>query len=455
MQPSGLTIGIVADDLTGACDTALQFYEAGCQTRVIASYKDLPSPSECQQTLAWAFNTESRHLDIHEASAAIRKTAAAMKDYFSIDRIYKKMDSTLRGNIAHECLAMLDELGYECAVIAPAFPAEGRRTVGGYQLVRGIPVERTEIARDPLFPVYESHIPRLLAEATKEEIVGHIELSTVMRGAGPIIKELTEKIESGRKLVVIDACTQVDMEQIALAIDKIRKHHSVLPCGSAGLAQAMSMQWCGEIEGPLPEPEFPGTSIFIVAGSNAEGTRKQITKLVDNFPYYGEGTQLQVYNVQPEQILSQDIDSLVSHVLSAMGDEQARNTVVLALSLKDDNYARTLELGKGQGLDETQVARLAEHLLGEVTKTIMNRRQCKLVVCGGETATEVAHALDIKSFDIIGQVEKVLPLMKGNSKSHPEHPYWLITKSGNFGSPLALANIVKYLKQHETEAAGV
>ena len=39
------------------------------------------------------------------------------------------------------------------------FPNEGRITVGGYQMLKGVPIERTEMARDPYSPIYESHIP--------------------------------------------------------------------------------------------------------------------------------------------------------------------------------------------------------------------------------------------------------------------------------------------------------
>ena len=72
------------------------------------------------------------------------------------------MDSTIRGNIAVETLAMLEALDMDAAVIIPAFPQEGRTTIGGYHLLKGIPIERTEFARDPRAPIYESHIPTVL-----------------------------------------------------------------------------------------------------------------------------------------------------------------------------------------------------------------------------------------------------------------------------------------------------
>jgi uncharacterized protein YgbK (DUF1537 family) len=72
---------------------------------------------------------------------------------------------------------MLDELKAQCAVIAPAYPQAGRRTVGGYQLVRGVPVEKTVVARDPLCPVRQSHLPTLLEQSSRPDLVGYIPLS--------------------------------------------------------------------------------------------------------------------------------------------------------------------------------------------------------------------------------------------------------------------------------------
>ena len=50
---------------------------------------------------------------------------------------------TLRGHVATELVALLEAAGSDHAVLCAAFPREGRATVGGYQLVRGVPVHRT------------------------------------------------------------------------------------------------------------------------------------------------------------------------------------------------------------------------------------------------------------------------------------------------------------------------
>ncbi|OAI65685.1 Hrp-dependent type III effector protein, partial [Ralstonia solanacearum] len=60
-------------------------------------------------------------------------------------RLYKKIDSTLRGNVAAEVAALVPVAGL--AVVAPAFPAAGRTTRNARQWLHGVAVEETEVWR--------------------------------------------------------------------------------------------------------------------------------------------------------------------------------------------------------------------------------------------------------------------------------------------------------------------
>ena len=161
-------IGIVADDLTGADDTALQFHLRGANTQILLDYNIFPENKA--NTQVWAVPTETRNVESAVAYEKVMQATKMMAENLNVEYFYKKMDSTIRGNIAVETLAMLEALGWDAAVIMPAFPQEGRTTIGGYHLLKGIPIERTEFARDPRFPIYESHIPTALrAELNNEQ----------------------------------------------------------------------------------------------------------------------------------------------------------------------------------------------------------------------------------------------------------------------------------------------
>lgn len=452
MQIPGLSVGIIADDLTGACDTALQFFFGQAKTHILLDFQKLakeatPVVSD-EENQVWSINTGSRHMEPLEAQAVVRQAVALCRDKLGVENFYKKIDSTLRGHIAHECLGMLDELKAQCAVIVPAYPQEGRRTVGAYQLVRGIPVEKTVIARDPLFPVRQSHVPTLLEHATKPGLVGYIPLSMVLHGAGPILVKLKELIQEGKKLVVIDATSNEDLEQIALAIEKTQKYAKVLPCGSAGLANALAKLWTNTPEAGTAEPSrkpsfnVPSSPILIVSGSTTDTTRQQILRLMENYPYYGQGSSLEIFELTPDQILGlSPLDELRDKLLVALGE---RNTVVLCSALREEAYGRTISLAQEHNLPESEASQRAQAVLSRLTDEILQRKSVKLVLAGGETTCEVCQEMHSTRLEIMAEADDSIPLSIDNQGR------WIITKSGGFGSPLALANVVKFIKQHES-----
>jgi uncharacterized protein YgbK (DUF1537 family) len=453
MQIPGLSVGIVADDLTGACDTALQFFSAQAQTHILLDFQklanqELSQAASEQDNQVWAINTGSRHMQPLEAQSMVRQAVAFGRDKLGVENFYKKIDSTLRGHIAQECLGMLDELKAQCAVIVPAYPQEGRRTVGGYQLVRGVPVEKTVVARDPLFPVRQSHVPTLLEQATRPGLVGHIPLSMVLHGAGPVLVKLKELIEEGKKLVVIDATSHEDLEQIALAIEKAQKYARVVPCGSAGLANALAALWTNRPElGANPVKgkrslQASPSPILIVNGSTTDTTRTQTLRLMENYAYYGQGSSLELFELTPDQILGlSPLDGLLENLLAALGE---RNTVVLSSALKEEACARTMNLAKEHNLSDLEASERAQKVLSMLAESVYRHKPVKLVLVGGETTCQVCQDLRSTQLEILAEADDSIPL------STDSQGRWIITKSGGFGTPLALANVVKFIKQHES-----
>ena len=93
---------------------------------------------------------------------------------------YKKIDSTLRGNVGVEIFALLDILDKDAAIVAPAYIDEGRSTIGAYQLLNGLPIERTQCALDPKAPIYESYIPLILTKDITNPQVSSL-ISTIFK----------------------------------------------------------------------------------------------------------------------------------------------------------------------------------------------------------------------------------------------------------------------------------
>lgn len=147
---------VLADDLTGALEVGAVFASSGL--RAIVSTR----PVRGTQTDALILDTETRHST--PSDAVERIVAAVRESEVTPDLIYKKTDSTLRGNIRSE-LAALSKLfppwriGY-----APAYPAQGRTVKNGRVHVNGIPLTETDFARDDLNPVFTSSVRELVGE---------------------------------------------------------------------------------------------------------------------------------------------------------------------------------------------------------------------------------------------------------------------------------------------------
>jgi len=423
------TIGIIADDLTGANDTALQFHLKGCNIQILLDYTIEPSGKS--NTQAWSISTETRNKTPEEAYKIVTDATEKLINNFNAEYIYKKIDSTLRGNVARETLAVLKSMDGDAAVIVPAFPAEGRTTVGGYHLLKGVPLERTEVARDPHSPIFQSHIPTLLKQQTdNEEIIGHIQLMTVMKGAGPVLLELNRLVKEGKKLIVVDAISTTDMEQIALAIEK--SNCNLLPCGSAGLAQVLTKSWLPDTKYQHIPKVIPKLPVLIVSGSMASLSKTQIKKLAesDEFDSY-------VLELSLEDVLTEPSEELVERILEHLETE---NIVAVHINVSDEDEEEKI---KELGLEKEKISSIITDYLANLSNKVIKKQTLIFLTIGGETSYKCCNAIGSKQLQLIDEVEPSIPLCLDLDAQ------WIVTKSGNFGMPSSLVNILKYFKQHQ------
>ena len=145
----------LADDMTGALEAGAKFSEAGFSTTVSAQ----PIAAGSAQVLV--LDTETRHVKPEAARERIFRFVDACGEERPL-LVYKKTDSTLRGNIRAE-LHALTELYPEWSIgYAPAYPALGRTVKSGILYVHGQAVAETEFAHDELNPVRGSSVGALL-----------------------------------------------------------------------------------------------------------------------------------------------------------------------------------------------------------------------------------------------------------------------------------------------------
>ena len=427
-------VGIIADDLTGANDTALQFHLKGANTQILLS--DEIEPLNIKNTQTWAISTESRNVEPEIAFEKVLKTTKMLVDKINPDYFYKKIDSTLRGNIAVEVLGILSVLDYDASIVVPAFPAETRTTVGGYHLMKGVPIERTEMARDPYSPICESHVPTLLKSQVLpqyQNLIGSLELKTIMKGAGPILQKINELVREGKKLIVADAVSTVDIEQIALAIKK--SENKILPAGTAAFAQALGEFWFADLDAEHIIKTFPRLPKFIVSGSATQITANQIEKLENS----DEFDDVLVISLDLQTVLDGVKDEFVNRIVSNLRFD---NTVVVHTSKLIKEFDGFSEASLNAELTKANLASVITDFLAELTKRVLAEKEAILITLGGETSFKCCSAIGAYQLQLIDEVAPAIALTLDHNAQ------WIVTKSGNLGGANTLIDILKYFETH-------
>ena len=160
---------VIADDLTGANATGVLLKKMNYKAYTVMNTEriELSTLSDCDCVL---YPTDSRGVDAKIAYNRVYNVCNLLKD--DDVKVYaNRIDSTLRGNLGSETDAMLDSLGEDyIAIVAPCFPASGRIICGGYMLVDGLPLHKTNIAVDPKTPVKISEVGELFKQQSKYQL---------------------------------------------------------------------------------------------------------------------------------------------------------------------------------------------------------------------------------------------------------------------------------------------
>lgn len=428
-------VGIVADDLTGANDTALQFHLRGANTKILLNSEHVPQDKN--ETEVWAISTESRNISSADAIEKVKLAVGSFLENFSFEYYYKKIDSTLRGNIAEETLVMLNMLGYDASIIIPAFPQEGRITVGGYHLLKGVPIGRTEIAMDPHSPILESHIPTLLRSQLEEkerDIVGTIDLKTVMNGAGPILIKINELIREGKKLIIADSTSITDIEQLALAIKKCDK--KLLPAGTAAGAQVLGKSWLSGLEKNREPVKLEKLPKFIVSGTATNITAEQINKLEQSDDY----DDINFIPLDINDVLAGVSEEIVERVVNNL---RSGVTVTVHTSHLIANFDGFSDDSFNAELTKDKLTSMITDYLAELSKRVLSSINAVLITLGGETSYKCCKAIDSNELKLVDEVAPAISLCSDSNGR------WIVTKSGNLGNTRTLIEILDYFRHHE------
>ena len=403
-----LRLGILADDLTGALDTGVQFREKGFATSVPLTFSH-PFPD----APALVFNSESRHLSGEMAYERVRRICKKLNGRI----LYKKIDSTLRGNVGWEIKAMLDGLGYKKAILVPSYPAQGRTVENGILRVNGIPLHRTSFGKEFKDPLTSSSIPNQLEKGIGKDI-SHIG----RKGLSQVPTSLARRIlQAEERIVLIDAKTSNDLRCIARAWILLKDE--VLACGSAGLAKEIPVRSSHFTKKRLKFKNV-GEPFLIVSGSRNQRTLDQLGRVIDRLCFPLVEPDLKRFTHAKDS--RQEIDRL-SHRLFQLLEEYPG-------AILSTSFQRLLPNRRDS----------VSTNLGKVAANVLSHRSLSgLILTGGDVAWKACHFLESSAMRIEGEILPGIPL--SSLTDGPFRDLRIITKSGGFGDRRTLVKLARYL----------
>lgn len=396
-----MSLTIVADDLTGACDAGCLFAGKGRVGVFVAP--TVPDPT-------WevaVVDTETRALTGDDAARRIKASASRLTSRLGAGRVFKKIDSTMRGPVGAEVEALLAVTALREALVCPAFPDQLRTVTDGVLRVQGTPAHESAVGRDPDYPGPTSHLLDILAPQLGRPI-SHLPLERVRGGDAALARALDG---TPGRVIVADAETRSDLAALARAL---AARPSILVAGSAGLASALAVE-LGYARDPVALPD--GRAWLIIAGSLHPATRAQV-----------EG--LEAAGVAGAWVDGSDpsatLEEKAGHVLAALA---AGRPGFLATRAPDRAPHAETRMRVAGGL-----ARIAAGVLARSTPDLV-------VVTGGETALALFGVLGATRLELTGTPSSGLAL--GEVVVTTSSIFPVLTKAGGFGAPDLLRRLIE------------
>ena len=386
-----MRIAVIADDLTGALDTGVQFSNWGFNVQVT----DDPLSSHADVVVV---NTDSRGLKPGKAYDLVFSVAGKASGF---DIIYKKTDSTLRGNVGAEIQAVLDATGEETAILTPCYPPTARSVKDGHLLVGGVPIHMTEYASE--HGSRQSYIPDLIRTQETRPVIHLADPSDIQNHSG---------------ILVIDSETEADLLKIA----KNLIGYKIL-AGSAGLASAIAETMAD------PPP------VLSVIGSRRTVTQRQTRALEKRL-----GAELIPLDMR-KALNREAQDGALLKAIEAFEDGRG---VIITSAPDPETVEMTVEAAASLGLSSTELETRITNALADTAKELIEQTPLSgIILSGGATAMVVCAALSVKEISIIEELRPGIPLLRLDDIN-------AVTKAGGFGEPDALIQASQYLKRKHT-----
>lgn len=453
---------MLADDLAGAHDVAIPFAKRDFAVAVLSDPDRLERFDSADLIV---LNTNTRSCGEAEAADRVGAACEAIRAR-SGSLIYKKIDSTLRGNVGFEIDLVSERMGFDLAVCAPAFPEMGRTTVGGYQLLHGVPVRGLDMA-GPDVPPQHAFIPDLLGNGSRRELA-HIDLKTV-QGGSTAIRDAVDRFGFGTATTVV--VDMVDPSYWNGLLDAVLEDHeayavedrdasanrrspvagavSTLLCGSGGMAGALaerlaltrksraSSTWNSRTSATSPLKREGRVLVF--ACSLHDTTARQVEEITDR-----KSTAICSFDplsIVDERSCGGEVARLATDAAQAMAND--KNAVVTPKRPSRSHLQAWL--GRlSEAADGCDPASVVIENLGTVARHLFAATDPGgIVLTGGETAGSVFQELNADGAWILDGIEPGVAL--ATVAGGPRDGMGVVIKPGSFGDEHTLAKAMDRL----------
>jgi D-threonate/D-erythronate kinase len=377
VEPANIECILIADDLTGACDTGVQFARCGLSCRVELN---LARDRTTAATDVLAFNTNSRVDSAEQCRRKIEDLSAACSG-LKANAIFKKVDSTLRGNVGEEIAVMLYAFRCEAAIIAPAFPAMRRLVHNG--LLH--------------WADYSGSGQIDICAVLAQQGISSTKLTHMSSAMEDFESDFDAQVRGGKQFFIVDCDSQHDL------------HFWV----AAGSAVSRRILWVGSA----------GLGIALAEHMAKSGVRRFVSNLTDAPMLFVIGSP-HAASLRQKNILLAETGA-IEVVPSAETVEIARRAL---------HDKRHLVITIGQGVSEFSLRQFFDSLSGI--------RVAALFLTGGDTGTLVCNAIGAHSIDLRDEILPGFPW--GILDGGMFHGLPVASKSGGFGDEDALLDCAEF-----------
>lgn len=426
-----MKLAIIADDLTGANDSGVQLARHGLKTSVLFDMDE----DNVHHYDAVVFDTDSRSIPPEEAYQRVSR-AAQFLTQAGFDRIFKKMDSTMRGNIGSEIDALYDVVKPDFMMIAPGYPKNNRTILNATHYLNGVPLAETEIAKDPKTPVTRSYLPDLLKQQTKYAI-GEISMSDLESGRDHIENKLNQFREKNIPYVLIDSTKEAHLEQILQITGQLQ--YKFAWAGSAGIANYLPAHYhisAKSMELAIAQNKGP---ILTVVGSVNKNSRAQLKLLLEQTDVYPVAFKsYKAVSAAAER--TEEMNRVYQEVQAKALDGK---DIVIYSTAEQPDIEQARAAGEARGLNHTEVSNEIVRALGEICAKLLEQGYFQGVsMTGGDTAKQICLQWNISGFELLDELEIGVPI----SRFLGIDDLYVVTKAGGFGKPEVFIRAIQKLK---------